>query len=152
MIWVGDHNITTDNVIDRYPSRRGRDTFGNEILQIIQNFDLVDTARCIYPSRNDIFTWYQGGSASRIDKIIVQDSFCVKQFTHEVSSVSDHVVISTHLQLDRVQECWTGRWKNNVSVYDNDFFKAEFKILWDNWKETSTATCPVKFWVNAKKK
>ena len=47
---------------------------------------------------------------------------------------------------------YEARWRNNTSVYDNDVFKTEFEILWDNWKNTSTTTCPVKFWVNAKKK
>ena len=113
---------------------------------------MIDTARFIYPSRNDIFTWSQGCNASRIDKIIVQDSFIVKQFIHDVNSLSDHVVIVTHLQLDQIQERGFGRWKNNILLYDNEFFKTEFGILWENWKETSSTSCPLRFWVDAKKK
>ena len=152
LIWTGDHNIATDNMLDRHPSKSGCDKFGKEILEIINNFDLIDTARCLYPLRNDIFTWYQGDTASRIDKIIVQNSFKIKNFFHEVNVHSDHVVITAHLQLDQNIEKGTGSWRNNVSLYQNDIFKDEFNILWDNWKSTAQTACPLSFWISVKKK
>ena len=42
ILWAGDHNITTDNIIDRLPRRRVHDKFGANILQIIQCLDLND--------------------------------------------------------------------------------------------------------------
>ena len=57
--------------MDRYPPRSGCDKYGKEIREIIDAFDLIDTVRCLFPQRNDLFTWHQGSSASRIDKIIV---------------------------------------------------------------------------------
>ena len=71
---------------------------------------------------------------------------------HDTNAQSDHVVVTAHLQLHQKIERGIGRWKNNPSVYQNEFFKDEFSLLWQNWKKTSKTTCPVRFWVDAKKK
>ena len=152
LIWAGDHNISTDNMLDRHPPKSGCDKFGKEILEILNGFDLIDTARSLYPLRKDMFTWFQGNVRSRIDKIIVQDTFKVKHFIHEVNVHSDHVIIIAHLQLDREVERGLGNWKNNVTLYQNDTFKDEFSMLWDNWKSVAQTTCPVTFWISVKKK
>ena len=152
IVWAGDHNISIDNMLDRFPRRQGCDKFGKNIVEIIDNFGLVDTARYLYPTKNDIFTFVQGNVASRIDKIIVGNDFMVKQFWHEVNIHSDHVIIMAHLQLDQNIEKGHGVWKNNVSIYQNEIFKDEFKILWDNWKDSLQTSCPLTFWVSVKKK
>ena len=152
LIWAGDHNISTDNRVDRVPSRDGMDRFGKNILEIMESFDLVDTCRCLYPTQNNRFTYFHGGVRSRIDKIIVYNGFKVKQFYHEACLHSDHVVIVAGLQLDEVIEKGYGIWKNNVSIFKNDVFKDEFKELWEFWKQKSSLTCPVEFWMWVKKR
>ena len=152
ILWCGDHNISTDNTIDRFPRRLGCDRFGINILEIIRNFDLIDTVRSLFPSKNDLFTFSQGNSRSRIDKIIVQNSFVVKNVWHEISNHSDHVVLKAQVQLNQKIERGFGVWKNNASVFKNTIFVEEFTILWENWVKNSPTDCAVEFWILAKKK
>lgn len=152
IIWLGDHNISTDNKKDRLPRRTGMDKFGKNILEIIENFDLIDVVQTCYPFRNDLFTFTQGSSKSRIDKIIVQDSFVLKEVSFEPNLHSDHVVVVAQLQLDQKIEKGFGYWKNNTSVYENDVFVQEFKLLWESWVVNSKVSCPIEFWMGVKKK
>ena len=149
---MGDHNISTDNRLDRVPARDGMDRFGKNILEIIESFDLIDACRTLYPTQNNRFTFFKSGVRSRIDKIIVHKSFEVKQFYHEACLHSDHIVIIASLHLDEVIEKGFGIWKNNTSIFKNDAFKEEFAELWEFWKHNSNITCPLAFWMWAKKR
>ena len=151
ILWAGDHNITTANTLDRRPRRNIKDRYGKNILQIIKCFDLKDTCRALYPNKDDIFTYTQGLSRSRIDKIIVQDSFNVKSYDHQVIYQSDHEMIISQIQLDEVVEKGYGIWKNNTSFFKNDIFKEEFTELWNEWKTLDNLNCPIRFWMFCKK-
>ena len=152
VIWAGDHNISTNNRVDRLPVNNSKDTFGDNVLEIIENFDLVDTCRIIYPSGKNIFTYTQGKSRSRIDKIIVHNSFRVCNYEQMFILHSDHELISTQLQLNVFSERGKGVWKNNISIYQSESFIPEFEALWYVWKLTTINQCPIKFWVQVKQK
>ena len=151
IVWVGDHNISTDSRLDRFPPRDTADRFGSNILEIIDNYDLKDVCRSLYPTR-DMFTYSQDQIRSRIDKIIVDKSFVVNKFYHEVSNHSDHMMIIAHLHLNHVVEKGFGVWRNNISLFKNEAFGDEFQILWNFWKLTCRTNCPIKFWVQVKRK
>ena len=152
VVWAGDHNISTDNRVDRLPPRVGDDRFGSNILEILTGFDLVDACRVVYPRKKDVFTYAQGATRSRIDKIIVNACFNVCAYEQTFVYHTDHVLISAQLQLNDFSERGKGVWKNNVSIYQNDCFKPEFEVLWYAWKLTAETQCPIKFWVQVKQK
>ena len=151
ILWAGDHNITTDT-LDRRPRRNQNDRFARNILQILQCFDLKDVCRELFPQKNDIFTFTQGLSRSRIDKIIVNKSFCVKSYDHQVIYQSDHDMIISHIQLNQTIEKGFGIWKNNTSIYENDVFRDEFIELWNSWKNLDDTDSPTMFWMSCKKR
>ena len=153
IIWAGDHNISTNNKVDRFPSRNGMDRFGGNILEIMDCFDLVDACRLLYPIGN-FFTYSCPGTGvkSRIDKLIVSDCFSVKQYHHETCNHSDHVILVSHLQINEVCERGLGVWKNNTSIFRNDTFLGEFEYIWCFWKENVNITCPIVFWTWVKKR
>ena len=151
VLWAGDHNITTDNMMDRIPRRRKNDKFGKNILQIIRCLDLKDVCRDYYPNKNDIFTFTQDLIRSRIDKIIVQNCFTVKSYDHQIVYQSDHEMIISHIQLDEFIEKGYGVWKNNALVFQNEIFQEEFKELWIYWKAVYDSSCPIGFWMSCKK-
>ena len=48
IIWGGDHNVTTNPRLDRYPARLNNDTGGGEVRDILDCFDMKDVCRVIY--------------------------------------------------------------------------------------------------------
>ena len=68
IIWCGDHNMVTNPVLDRVPSRRVKDSYTNELVNLLDVFSLRDVCREKYPIQY-IYTFHRGGSKSRIDKI-----------------------------------------------------------------------------------
>ena len=95
-IWCGDHNIATHPSLDRYPIRFSRDQGANEILELIDTFDLKDTCRILYPNRK-LYTFRRGSSKSRIDKICCSAEFQVDKYEFKDTSLSDHFMISSVL-------------------------------------------------------
>ena len=150
IIWAGDHNISTNNEIDRLPPKNNKDRHGDSILEIISNFDLVDTCRAVYPNETNLFTYTQGLSKSRIDKIIVQREFKVVKYQQEMIYHSDHELLISQIQLNDDFERGKGVWKNNSLLYQNQYFLDEFKLLWNAWRRTSGVHCPVRRWVQLK--
>ena len=75
ILWGGDHNITTNPMLDRYPARIDADHGRGDFLDIMASFDLKDTCRTLYPS-STFFTFQRGGIKSRIDKMCVLWLFC----------------------------------------------------------------------------
>ena len=49
-IWSGDHNISTDPTLDRFPNRLSHDHGSKEFLEILETFDLKDTCRTLFPN------------------------------------------------------------------------------------------------------
>ena len=153
IIWCGDHNISTNNTIDRLPSNQNKDQYGESIIEIINNFQLIDVCRKLYPNKNDIFTYTHGSTRSRIDKILVQgDCFHIKDYCHELIYQSDHELIVAHIQSNNIIEKGKGIWKNNSLLYQNECLKDEFAEFWSDLKSTYQSNCPIKFWMHAKKK
>ena len=107
------------------------DQFGKNILEIMDNFSLKDVCRVMYPS-GFFFTFLTGNSKSRIDKIIVSKSFDITSYYHEICYLSDHVIITSALQIKGSKyEKGYGVWKNNVSIFKNKVFAKEFEKLWN---------------------
>ena len=49
IVWGGDHNITTNPRLDRYPPRFDGDYGRSDFLDLMASFDLKDTCRFLYP-------------------------------------------------------------------------------------------------------
>ena len=68
-IWAGDHNIATDPILDRHPSRLTYDHASTRFNDLLRTFDLIDACRKLFVNI-PFFTFKRGSSKSRIDKII----------------------------------------------------------------------------------
>ena len=131
IIWGGDHNVTTNPRLDRYPARLNNDTGGGEVRDILDCFDMKDVCRVIYPS-SSIFTFRRGTSKSRIDKICVSGGFSVRTYTQDDTGFSDHVLLKTCIVFKSSYERGPGVWKNNVKYYKDESFLEDFKIFWND--------------------
>ena len=50
IIWGGDHNLTVNSRLDRYPPRLTNDVGSKDFKDILNCFDLKDSCRVLFPS------------------------------------------------------------------------------------------------------
>ena len=131
IIWGGDHNVTTNPRLDRYPVRFNNDHGGREFKDILNCFDMKDVCRCLYPN-SSFFTFRRGVSKSRIDKICVSGNFSVRTYSQENTGFSDHELIKSCIVFSSAYERGPGVWKNNVKYYKDESFLEDFKIFWND--------------------
>ena len=131
VIWCGDQNIVTNPHIDRAPPRKYKDAYSNDLINLFETFDLVDTCRFLYPSEH-WFTFHRNtDTKSRIDKIMVSNQFSIEKYDQSEFSFSDHDLIKVKL---KYEVCWVpgeGIWKNNPIVYKDETFLIKFIEFWD---------------------
>ena len=149
IIWCGDQNMVTDPVMDRVPSRRNKDSFTNELVNLIYTFGLLDVCREKYPIQY-IYTFCRAGSKSRIDKILVSDQFGIENYSHNDFTFSDHDLIETQLSYQAKWFPGRGIWKSNPTVFANEDFLEKFEELWNFLKSLRTNGTTTKWWVDAK--
>ena len=129
IIWAGDHNIATDPLLDRYPQCFDGDYGRNQVIQIQNTFDLLDSCRVLYPGVS-MFTYRRGTSRSRIDKICVSSNFGISAFCHRDLGFTDHDMIVATLRFTSSYQRGPGVWRNNCSYYGDDNFLDDFKAYW----------------------
>ena len=131
ILWAGDHNVTTNPRLDRYPARFDGDVGRGEFLDIMASFDLKDVCRSLYPNL-PYFTFRRGTSKSRIDKICVSSNFSIRNYSHEDTGFSDHMLISSSIVFQSIYERGPGIWKNNVRYYADETFLEDFRVFWND--------------------
>jgi len=130
-IWGGDHNIATDPVLDRYPTRLNHDHGSFNFQNILSVFDLVDSCRVLFPNQK-LYSFRRGVAKSRIDKILVSSNMLIAEYLQHETSFSDHQLISITLQHISNQVLGKGVWRNNTKYYEDESFISRFQSLWDN--------------------
>ena len=156
IIWAGDHNVTTNPRLDRYPPRLTGDRGRSEFLDIMASFDLKDTCRVLYPDAY-CFTFRCGERQSRIDKISVSTGFSVREYAHEVTGHSDHDLIKSCIAFESFYEKGPGIWKNNTKYYGDESFLNKFREFWDELVNGQTsrfayARSKINWWMDFKYK
>ena len=126
VIWCGDHNMVTDPVMDRVPSRRSKDSFTYDLVNLINTFGLLDACREKYPIQY-LYTFHRGDCKSRIDKILVSDQLGIDSYSHKDFTFSDHDLIE--VQLHYQAKWFPGRGCGKVTL-----LFSKMKILLKNLK------------------
>ena len=149
VIWCGDHNMVTDPMKDRIPSRKSKDSFTYELVKLLNTFSLLDTCREKYPIQY-IYTFRRDDTKSRIDKILVTRQFGIDNYNQIDCSFSDHDLLEVHLSYQAKWFPGKGLWKNSPKNMANDDFISKFEDLWNYLKRFRTNGTTTKWWVDAK--
>ena len=149
VIWCGDHNMVTDPVMDRVPSRRSKDSFTYDLVNLINTFGLLDACREKYPIQY-LYTFHRGDCKSRIDKILVSDQLGIDSYSHKDFTFSDHDLIEVQLHYQAKWFPGRGVWKSNPIVFKNEDFIEKFEELWIFLKSLRTNGTTTKWWIDAK--
>ena len=146
VIWGGDHNLTVNPKIDRFPPKLNNDVGGKDFIDILNCFDLKDCCRVLFPTK-PMFTFHREItesqrelSKSRIDKICVSNVFSVRDYVHENTVFSDHNLIKTCITFDAAYERGPGVWKNNVKYYKEESFLDDFREFWEEHIQNETSS------------
>ena len=137
VIWGGDFNLTTDNMIDRWPRRSGRDTHSNELDKVLDTFNLVDVCRFFNPNQ-PMYTFKrkknEGCVMSRIDKFFVSKHFELVEYNQVDWEFSDHEIINIQIQYQSKVVFGKMPWRNNTKHFKSENFLENFKKFWDELK------------------
>ena len=128
IIWGGDHNLTTNPRVDRFPTKFDSDCGGRDVLDILNTFNMKDACRELYPN-SSVFTFRRGTSRSRIDKICVSEGLLVRSYVQE-DGFSDHELIKVGVQFETGFNRGPGVWRNNVKYYKEESFLEDFRVFW----------------------
>ena len=134
-IWCGDHNIATNPVLDRLPSRLSRDHGAKEFLDLMETFDFKDACRTLYPNKK-LYTFRRGSSKSRIDKISLSSELNVEEYEHTDTCFSDHFLITVKIKFSPKQNLGPGVWRNNIKYYQDEEFLGRFNYFWEIYKNS----------------
>lgn len=121
---VGDFNVIQNGELDR--KGKTPNTYNpqaqKEIKLMMDEHDLVDVWRLKHPLSHS-FTWRRQNRASRIYYFLVSFSFMskVKQVLIEDKLMSDHQLISLHMQILEYPR-GPGYWKFNQKLLDDSLF------------------------------
>ena len=156
IVWGGDFNLTSDNLIDRWPPMDTQDAHSNHLDNVIQTFNLIDVCRVFHPNQAK-YTFkrkhLQNCVMSRIDRILVSKDFQLVSYDQVDCVQSDHELIHTQLQFQSEVKRGKGVWKNNTKIYKNEKFYEDFEKFWDNLKVKKRAMYYnnlKKWWVEVK--
>ena len=71
---------------------------------------------------------------SRIDKIFAGKHFTIVSYNQKECELSDHELVSTHLQYQGKMVFGQRPWRNNTKYYKTDDFLEKFTIRWEQLK------------------
>ena len=122
IILCGDLNVTLDPTMDsknysnKYSINNPKSR--RKILEIMENYSLVDTFRNLYPKLNR-YTWRKPNSdkMARLDYFIVSNHLMdlIPETNIKYGHRSDHSIIELQIQLNKFQR-GPGTWKFNSSL------------------------------------
>ena len=152
----GDLNLTSDNRYDRYPPKSSCDSHSGLLQNVFDTFNLIDSCRFLYPSKLT-FTYktINNGEVimSRIDRLLVSKHFKIVAYNQVDCELSDHEIVSTHLQYQCKLVFGKLPWRNNTKVFESDNFLENFKEFWENLKKKKRSLLYgniKKWWLEAK--
>ena len=113
VIVCGDFNTVTDerDRIAERSSKIGRE--GNVLKQIMNEYDMHDTFRMVYPDRID-FTRFDRTCKTRIDRIYVNKKFAVISYKTKMLIDSDHLTVIYTINF--LNDQCVNYWKLNTKI------------------------------------
>jgi len=137
VILAGDFNCVENVNLDKLGGNRNYGNQGAEILlDIKQNFDMLEAFRHLYPTQKE-YSWFAEGKniAERLDRFYVSSNLEVylESVNHRKFNMSDHSLVSLQFkqELNDQQVYGKGYWKCNTSVLEKEEFLIEFVQLWE---------------------
>ena len=150
VIWGGDFNFAMAPDIDRYPPRNYNDPLHNEVTQLINDFELVDSCRKMIPF-NPCFTFSRGSSKSRIDYIFCSKNIVIKQYEQQDCAHSDHDIIAAKIMYSDNRTRGKGLWKNKTKFFSDENFLPKFKTFWEkNLHDNHSRVGSKSWWIDFK--
>ena len=151
IILLGDFN-TTLTPLDRSSGEIGEGKSELEIL--IQKFDLEDIWRFKNPNER-LYTHYHGrtNTYSRIDRAYTTTKIRMNiNIKHILNSFSDHYHAVYVERKNQEVKRGKGYWILNASLLNDDNYKREIEILWNNWRSQKHCFLTVSQWWETGKK
>jgi len=127
----GDFNMVENPGLDRDPPSTTNDPT-RKLRDLCSTFNLRDTFRLNYGNAR-LFTRRQGQSQSRLDRFYVCGQVTPSSEYTTPSLSSDHDILVLETRNFEVSTHGKGRWKNNITIYDDPFFKRRFNAKWQQW-------------------
>ena len=128
----GDWNVILDPSMDarNYLSYNSRPNSRKLIKEMMENNDLVDIYRSVYPSKK-AYTWRKFNTIkqSRLDYFLLSDSLVpnVRHVDILPGYRSDHSIICVFLNADQGNECRKSYWKFNNSLLKDKSYVEKIK-------------------------
>ena len=117
------------------PQKNNKDTFSNDLEQLINNFDLKDICREIFPIK-PFYTFRRGITKSRIDKIYATKNIKAIEYKQESFSLSDHEIVSVEIIYENNCNKGKGIWRNKTKFYEKENFNQNSRHFGKEiWKE-----------------
>ena len=129
---AGDFNCVENSTLDRDPPSNRPDSTAS-LRDLCETFELQDTLRVIHGNMR-LFTRRQGDSQSRIDRFYVCPKITPLSERTLPGLASDHDVVVLGIKNATVPKRGKGRWKNNVTAYDDPAFRARLQYKWRQWQ------------------
>ncbi|KZP11168.1 DNase I-like protein, partial [Athelia psychrophila] len=109
---LGDHNTVEDS-IDRLPNRSDSATTVDPLRELQTKLGLIDGWRTTNPT-DKAFTWTNGRSHSRIDRIYVSRTIHNTAVDWDITEApgleTDHKIVSVRITNPQMPHIGTGRW------------------------------------------
>ena len=151
-IICGDFNMVENLTEDRKGGTpRDLHTFGLPPLQELKaEHKLVDIWRHLHPKTRQ-FSWHskQANISSRLDRIYVDSTWTplVKSCYITPFVWSDHDMVVMSFSLPNTVTRGRGFWKMNLTLLEDDSFKADVEKFWAEWKkEKMRYSDPTSWW------
>ena len=99
---------------------------------------MVDIWRLLHPKRRQ-FSWHsrQANISSRLDRIYIDSTWAslVKSCYITPFVWSDHDIVAMSFSLPNAVNRGRGFWKMNLTLLEDDAFKADVAAFWADWKQ-----------------
>ena len=133
IILGGDFNCIENLTLDKLGGNKNKGIDGaQQLKKIIMDFNLVDVYRKKFPTQTE-YTWSSQGVNVRLDRFYISSCLfsSVTDISHNIYSLSDHLMVKLNLSSFNHQKFGKSYWKLNVSLLDdpeyidymNNFFR-----------------------------
>ena len=157
IVMCEDFNATVDPYIDRFgcnPESPWANNWASAHRELMSTFELCNAWRACHPGVKE-FTWRRtnGSQGSRIDMIWLPERYLGLVRKIEISPFlrSDHQCVYLEITFPWGVERGPGRWKFNVSLFQNEAFCSGVNDFWCNWRLERRRFCLLSNWYEAGK-
>ena len=137
LVIAGDLNIYLDPVLDKaddVSNKNDHPEYRNELLSVMENYDLVDVWRVMNPNVRR-YTWHSRGLSSRLDYILLSEHLLNNMRKCDINPglLSDHSILYVTFNNNSGENRGKGLWKfNNTLLYDKEYVDFMKNIIKDS--------------------